>query len=585
VETAGQTRRRATTAEALIRRLRGDLETIVAKTLKKNPAERYASVTALADDLRRYLSHEPIRARPDSLPYRVGKFVRRNRIGVAGAALIVAAALVGGVGIAWQASEAARQRDLARAQLDRATAANEFLGFLITDATPSGKKVSASDLFAQGERLVEKQFADNPALRAEMLAMIGDRYMVAENWGEAVRAFERSVEIARDPGVRAQGLCSIALANMASGKRHAARSTIQKALVDLPDDPQYALSRAVCLIRSSELGYYDFDADPTIRDAREALRILETSPATSVAARIDAQSALAYGYYLKLDYDQADRAYEELMAVLKRAGRENTLAAAEAVTKWGEVHFDGDVVKAEPLFRLALELHRSIDGSDAVAPTCLHNYALALSALARYDEAEALFQEAIRNARARGDRRVEWASTVHLADLHIERGELARAAAELDGLDDGSLSAPMAARPRRGHLAYSRGILSLAGGDARGARDLLTEAVEEYRDADSLEVDALTALSRAERSLGRPAAAAAVARQAIELAETFVPKGAPSYLIGRAEEELGEAELAAGDVASARASLCSAFDQLERTLGPGHPAAARARRRAESLPS
>ena len=64
-----------------------DLETIVGKALKKTPQERYASVTAMADDLGRFLRHEPIRARPDTLAYRTVKFVRRNRVSVAAALL------------------------------------------------------------------------------------------------------------------------------------------------------------------------------------------------------------------------------------------------------------------------------------------------------------------------------------------------------------------------------------------------------------------------------------------------------------------------------------------------------------------
>jgi serine/threonine protein kinase/tetratricopeptide (TPR) repeat protein len=71
--------RRGTTPDKLHRGLRGDLDTIVGKALKKNPPERYASVTGFADDLHRYLKHEPIGARPDTLAYRTAKFLRRNR--------------------------------------------------------------------------------------------------------------------------------------------------------------------------------------------------------------------------------------------------------------------------------------------------------------------------------------------------------------------------------------------------------------------------------------------------------------------------------------------------------------------------
>jgi serine/threonine-protein kinase len=59
------------------RALKGDLDNIIAKALKKDPSERYASVDAFADDLRRYLSHRPVRASPDSVTYRLGKLVRR----------------------------------------------------------------------------------------------------------------------------------------------------------------------------------------------------------------------------------------------------------------------------------------------------------------------------------------------------------------------------------------------------------------------------------------------------------------------------------------------------------------------------
>jgi serine/threonine protein kinase len=80
---------RFTSREHLSRQLRGDLDTIINKALKKNPAERYSSVSALATDLQHYLKQEPITARPDSFAYRAGKFVSRNKIGVALAALAV----------------------------------------------------------------------------------------------------------------------------------------------------------------------------------------------------------------------------------------------------------------------------------------------------------------------------------------------------------------------------------------------------------------------------------------------------------------------------------------------------------------
>jgi serine/threonine-protein kinase len=92
--------RRATTPDKLARLLRGDIDTIVRKALKKNPRERYPSIKAFADDLQRYLRHEPISARPDAIAYRASKFIRRHRSSVT-ATLLVTLALMSTAIFTW----------------------------------------------------------------------------------------------------------------------------------------------------------------------------------------------------------------------------------------------------------------------------------------------------------------------------------------------------------------------------------------------------------------------------------------------------------------------------------------------------
>jgi serine/threonine-protein kinase len=124
-ESAAAAEKRATTPDGLRRQLRGDLDTIVGKALKKDPAERYSSVAAFADDLRRHLRHEPISARPDTITYRIGKFVRRNRVGVTVAAAtlsLVIASLAGGLYVANRQRALAQKRFLEARQL-----ANKFI--------------------------------------------------------------------------------------------------------------------------------------------------------------------------------------------------------------------------------------------------------------------------------------------------------------------------------------------------------------------------------------------------------------------------------------------------------------------------
>jgi tetratricopeptide (TPR) repeat protein len=87
------------TSRSSRRELAGDLDTIVAKAMKKRPEQRYVSASALADDLRRCLRHEPIGARPDTLGYTLGKFLRRHRV-LVGAAALTTVGLGLGVGVA-----------------------------------------------------------------------------------------------------------------------------------------------------------------------------------------------------------------------------------------------------------------------------------------------------------------------------------------------------------------------------------------------------------------------------------------------------------------------------------------------------
>jgi len=112
----------------LRQQLRGDLDNIVLKALRKEPARRYASVEQLAEDLRRHLKDLPVIATPDSASYRVGKFVRRHQAGVAATAL-VALAVTGGVAATWwEARVAVQQRARAERRFnDVRKLANSFL--------------------------------------------------------------------------------------------------------------------------------------------------------------------------------------------------------------------------------------------------------------------------------------------------------------------------------------------------------------------------------------------------------------------------------------------------------------------------
>lgn len=186
------------------RALRGDLDTIVAKALKKSPSERYANAEALADDLRRHLNDEPIAARRDTAAYLLAKFVRRHRAGVAAGALTV-------VGLASGLALAVHEAKEARKQQTQAEGLIEFmLGDLRQKLQPVGR-LDALD--SVGERALayydaldsEQLDADSLGRRARALHLIGE---IADDRGdldEAARVFTRAAEstaelVARHPG-------------------------------------------------------------------------------------------------------------------------------------------------------------------------------------------------------------------------------------------------------------------------------------------------------------------------------------------------------------------------------------------------
>ena len=117
----------AASEPALRKQLRGDLDAILNKALKKDSSQRYATVEELAQDLRRHVNQQPVLARPDRLGYRAGKFVSRYRFQVA-AGVVAALALLAGAGVAvWQAQHA-------RAQAARAEEVKRFVLSIFKDA-------------------------------------------------------------------------------------------------------------------------------------------------------------------------------------------------------------------------------------------------------------------------------------------------------------------------------------------------------------------------------------------------------------------------------------------------------------------
>ena len=189
-------RKRDASPEKLQRSLRGDLEIIVGKALKKNPIERYASVTAFGDDLRRYLRHEPIGARPDAASYRLRKYVRRHRVSVGVAAGLVF--LFAG----FSAIQAIELRRITR-ERDRADRIADFMTGIFKTSDPNehaGLAVTAREVLDKAAHDIRGNLSNDPGLRAQMLHVMGRAYLNLGLFSRAELLFKEGIQASQSIG-------------------------------------------------------------------------------------------------------------------------------------------------------------------------------------------------------------------------------------------------------------------------------------------------------------------------------------------------------------------------------------------------
>lgn len=200
VDGASLAERRSSGRDRLGRQLRGDLDTIISKTLKKNPAERYGSVSALSQDLQRYLQHEPISARPDNFAYRASRFVRRNRLAVALTGIALIAVIGGATGTLLQARTARLQRDAAIRERDHANRVTEFMVKMFKVSDPSearGNSVTAREILDKAESEINSSLGSDAETRAQMMNVMGEVYYSLALYPRTESLETRALELRR----------------------------------------------------------------------------------------------------------------------------------------------------------------------------------------------------------------------------------------------------------------------------------------------------------------------------------------------------------------------------------------------------
>ena len=355
--------------EAWRRTLGVDLHAIVQQATRAEPTRRYASVAAFSDDIQRYLDGKPLQARADTLGYRVLMFTRRHALAVSlGAVIAVLLATATAVGV-YEAREASRAATTARAQAiaaeseaQRAGALKSFLEGLF-DSSSHGTEANetAQELLARGRERADRDFAMQPSLRAEIIALVGD---LERRSGHPERAWMPLQEAA-------------ALANTQFG----------------PTDPRTLHVEYLLAKEADELGRV---RDATARLQR-AIEAFERCP-----HRDSTEEVLALAWLAGLDERIGESAKaiavgDKALSLARRSLPVDSDALTEAVMNLGWIQMDaGHADDAAPLLREALARKRSHLGADhaevADAMTILTSD---LVKQGRYAEGEQMMRDAL----------------------------------------------------------------------------------------------------------------------------------------------------------------------------------------------
>jgi len=401
-------RRRGTTAGALERSLRGDLDNILRRALAFDPRERYTTTGELAADLTRHLRNEPVTAQPPTVGYRVRKFVRRHRGGVVVSCLALIA-LVSAAGTAvWQAFEARRQRDVAIFEQRRSQANQEFFSLLLEEVGPADTPLTSVDLLDRGADMLARQYGTEDAFVGRLHYDLSVRY---GNLGQDQRQYELLEEaetIARrenDGDLLAATLCTRILSDRTYDPA-LARSEMEEVESVLAGTRHHSLATVVnCARTRAALAESDGDREAAISVILEALEIVEVSPVVSTHLHGVLLNDLGRAYLWSNRVADSLETMEKLRAHLLNRGRGGTVGYLTVLANYGTALASAGEVRAQDeIWKEVAERARELERVGRTPPAFVSRRAFTESRMGRFEQALALFEESRGSVEAAGDR-------------------------------------------------------------------------------------------------------------------------------------------------------------------------------------
>ena len=575
---------RGTTAKALARTLRGDLDTIVLQALKKSPADRYPSADAFSQDIQHYVRREPVAARPDSRWYRTSRFVSRHKLPVAvvtaGAAAIVAAAIVA----LFEAHQAGLQRDRALALSSRSEAVTDFLYTLITEAAQSEKPVTVSDLLARSETLANSEYQEDPVDRAAVLGMLGSHYHTMGDESRSELLLRQALEIARtssDQELVRQLTCDHAMPLAGQGKVSRATPILQSVIADPQTTSRQA---ATCLEYLAYIAQDAQDGPNALKYAKLAIENLAQVKNPPPVVHALFLGSLGYGEHLSGHNTAAHRYYEQSLAEFTHAGRERGPDAISVRNNWAIVSdAAGEPKQALALYEQTMAIVTQNDPGAHMPVYLLANRAKALESIGRLDDARAAYTSC-RGEAERGDKKsftaycmLGLATIARLQGDFAAAHELVNQIADLVGNSAPGTPAGIAIKTQRGELALAEGRLT----DAQAELDAAVRGAQ----VPYMTMGARMTRAEVYAALGNIAAGEADARLALQLTRQQQGDEPYSNRVGRAWLALGKVLTKKGARSQALAAYQAALTNLVHTVDEQSSQLQEARRLAGSTQS
>jgi eukaryotic-like serine/threonine-protein kinase len=487
---AGEVPRPSTRVDgALQRQLRGDLDSIVLKALRSEPALRYRSVDALAEDLRAWLHSRPVQAREATLAYRLGRTLRRHRWWFAAGLAVFASLSLGLAGTAWQAREAAIERDLARREAGRADAVRQYLMLMFRSA---GERTQAGSLTAQAvldqaAARVFDELAADPDGHADIVIALAELYFSLDNYTGARPLLERLLreDAAISAEQRAMAQHDLAQIEFRDDQRAEAAELLAAAQAFWNTRPQvYREELVASRLLQSQI-------ERIAGDPAQALRTLEQALPERIALSGDTHretatlvNNLGIAYFQLGRIDEAIARFEQASRIWEVLGLDRSADALNTLNNWAAAEMRRQrPAAAVPIFERALRLRRELYPPSAALAALASNLGKTLTRLGRADEALPLLREAVAlGTQYAGESSVLVISArLGLADALSAGGKADAAAAELTTLAPLLLSTYGEAHVLTAMLDLSRALLSRARGDRDGALAGLRQAESRLR--------------------------------------------------------------------------------------------------------